>query len=241
MSYSTGEGVKQDATQAVYWIRKAAEQGYARAQFNLGVCYTSGEGVEQDFAQAADWYRKAADQSDVDAQFNLGTYYADGIGVEQDSAKAVSWYRKAADQGDVLAQFNLGVCHAYGTGVESDKSQALYWLQKAADQGHAKAAELIAELKAPKKSGGCYIATAVYGSYNCPQVWTLRRYRDNSLARTSRGRALIRVYYAISPSLVKCFGTMGWFQRIWKRPLDAFVARLQAGGVENTPYMDRSR
>jgi tetratricopeptide (TPR) repeat protein len=91
----------------------------------------------------------------------------------------------------------------------------------------------------PKKSGGCYIATAVYGSYNCPQVWTLRRYRDNSLARTACGRALIRAYYAVSPSLVKWFGTREWFQRIWKRPLDAFVARLQAGGVENTPYMDR--
>ena len=29
-----------------------------------------------------------------------------------------------------------------------------------------------------KSSGGCYVATAVYGSYDCPQVWTLRRYRD---------------------------------------------------------------
>jgi hypothetical protein len=90
-------------------------------------------------------------------------------------------------------------------------------------------------------SGGCYIATAVYGSYNCPQVWTLRRYRDNSLARTACGRALIQAYYAMSPSLVKRFGNREWFQRIWKRPLDAFVARLQAGGVENTPYLDRAK
>ena len=33
-------------------------------------------------------------------------------------------------------------------------------------------------------SGGCYVATAVYGSYDCPQVWTLRRYRDDTLAET---------------------------------------------------------
>ena len=46
------------------------------------------------------------------------------------------------------------------------------------------------------KSGGCYVATAVYGSYDCPQVWTLRRYRDFALAETWHGRAFIHLYYA---------------------------------------------
>ncbi|NLX93020.1 MAG: hypothetical protein GXZ02_03995, partial [Clostridiales bacterium] len=40
-------------------------------------------------------------------------------------------------------------------------------------------------------TGGCYVATAVYGSYDCPQVWTLRRYRDYTLAETWYGRAFI--------------------------------------------------
>ena len=31
---------------------------------------------------------------------------------------------------------------------------------------------------------GCYVATAVYGSYDCPEIWTLRRFRDKVLART---------------------------------------------------------
>ena len=47
---------------------------------------------------------------------------------------------------------------------------------------------------------GCYIATAVYGSYDCPEVWTLRRYRDNELAKTWYGRAFIHSCYAISPT-----------------------------------------
>ena len=42
-------------------------------------------------------------------------------------------------------------------------------------------------------SDGCYVATAVYGSYDCPQVWTLRRFRDNALAKTWYGRACIRI------------------------------------------------
>ena len=93
----------------------------------------------------------------------------------------------------------------------------------------------------PKKStGGCYVATAVYGSYDCPQVWTLRRYRDYTLAETWYGRAFIHFYYAISPTLVKWFGHTEWFKNMWKEKLDRMVANLNADGVEDTPYNDRS-
>lgn len=90
----------------------------------------------------------------------------------------------------------------------------------------------------PKKSGGCYIATCVYGSYDCPEVWTLRRFRDNSLARTFWGRTFIRVYYAISPKLVKHFGEKKWFVCIWKKQLDGMVSKLKKNGFEDTPYYD---
>ena len=86
---------------------------------------------------------------------------------------------------------------------------------------------------------GCYIATAVYGSYDCPEVWILRRFRDNTLAETWYGRVFVRVYYAVSPTLVKWFGKSTWFKRIWKAPLDKLVAKLSAYGVENTPYVDK--
>lgn len=89
------------------------------------------------------------------------------------------------------------------------------------------------------KKGGCYIATAVYGSYDCPQVWTLRRYRDNTLAETWYGRAFIRFYYAISPTLVSWFGERKWFKQLWKGKLDYMVERLKRNGVKDTPYDDR--
>ena len=88
-------------------------------------------------------------------------------------------------------------------------------------------------------SGGCYVATAVYGSYDCPEVWTLRRFRDNILASTWYGRAFIRMYYAISPTLVKWFGHTEWFKKMWKGKLDKMVTSLNEGGVESTPYVDR--
>ena len=91
----------------------------------------------------------------------------------------------------------------------------------------------------PASSGGCYVATAVYGSYDCPEVWTLRRYRDYTLAETWYGRAFIRTYYAISPTLVRWFGDTAWFKAMWKQPLDRMVSNLLENGVENTPYVDK--
>jgi hypothetical protein len=86
---------------------------------------------------------------------------------------------------------------------------------------------------------GCYVATAVYGSYDCPQVWTLRRYRDNMLAQKWYGRAFIHTYYAISPTLVKWFGDTAWFRNMWKPKLDRMVKNLHEQGVEDTPYNDK--
>lgn len=89
------------------------------------------------------------------------------------------------------------------------------------------------------KKGGCYVATCVYGSYDCPQVWTLRRFRDNTLGTTWYGRLFIRTYYAVSPTIVKWFGKTDWFKKMWRGTLDRMVKELEANGVENTPYEDK--
>ncbi|MBR4148456.1 MAG: TFIIB-type zinc finger domain-containing protein [Bacteroidales bacterium] len=94
-------------------------------------------------------------------------------------------------------------------------------------------------LPAFKTSNGCYVATAIYGSYNCPEVWTLRRFRDNTLDTTWYGRAFIKTYYTISPTLVKWFGETRWFKKMWRKPLDRMVSSLQRKGVESTPYQDK--
>ena len=62
--------------EAVKWYRLAAEQGNARAQYNLGYAYDNGEGVEQDYVEAVKWFRLAAEQGNADAQYNLGYAYA---------------------------------------------------------------------------------------------------------------------------------------------------------------------
>lgn len=95
------------------------------------------------------------------------------------------------------------------------------------------------EVKKAKKSGGCYVATCVYGSYDCPEVWTLRRFRDDILSKNFFGRLFIKCYYAVSPTAVKLFGGYLWFHKLFKAPLDKLVVKLQKQGVENTPYNDK--
>ena len=89
------------------------------------------------------------------------------------------------------------------------------------------------------QSSGCYVATCIYGSYDCPEVWTLRRYRDYKLDTTWHGRLFIKTYYAISPTIVKYFGKTNWFKKLWKGKLDKMVAKLQDQGYESTQYNDK--
>ena len=57
--------------QAVYWYRKAAEQGDDDGQFLLGYMYENGKGVAKDMGEAARLYRLAADQGSAAAQSSL--------------------------------------------------------------------------------------------------------------------------------------------------------------------------
>jgi hypothetical protein len=57
-----GQGVPQDHAEAAKWFRRAADQGLAGGQFNLGVLYGNGQGVPKDFVQAYLWFSLAAKQ-----------------------------------------------------------------------------------------------------------------------------------------------------------------------------------
>ena len=84
--------------------------------------------------------------------------------------------------------------------------------------------------------GRCYVATSIYGSYDCPEVWTLRRFRDNTLDKNIFGRLFIKSYYATSPTIVKYFGDKKIFNKIFKPILDRFVKKLNEKGVKSTFY-----
>jgi TPR repeat protein len=93
--YANGLGVQKNAASAVQWYSKAAQQGDASAQYNLGLMYANGQGVSKDYAIAAKWYRKAAEQGLPEAMFNLGVAYLNGAGVQRSDKAAAGWYYKA--------------------------------------------------------------------------------------------------------------------------------------------------
>ena len=110
--------------EALECYRKAAEQGFAAAQNNLGFSYQEGAVVPRSYPEAVRWYRKAAAQGFAAAQNNLGVCFRDSIGLPQDFGKAVHWFRLAAEQGLAAAQNNLGVRYYRGQGVETNYVEA---------------------------------------------------------------------------------------------------------------------
>jgi TPR repeat protein len=83
--------------------KSSAEQGEARAQYNLGWMYEKGKGVLKDPKQAVKWYRKGAEQGHSKAQYNLGLMYINGTGILKDLGKAKHWINKAYEGGDAEA------------------------------------------------------------------------------------------------------------------------------------------
>ena len=120
-------------------LRRAAEQGHAYAQFNLGALYELGEGVPKNEAEAVRWYRKAAEQEHAEARYHLARMYAIGKGVKENDAEAMKWLRMSAEQGYSQAQLNLGYRHCIGKGVSKDATEAAVWTRRAAEQGHMEA------------------------------------------------------------------------------------------------------
>ena len=93
------EGITHDYAKACQWYEKAAAQGYAEAQYNLGNHYYNGKGVRQDYVKTRELWEKAAVQGDAEAQFNLGIMYANGKGVRQDYRTAKEWFGMACKNG----------------------------------------------------------------------------------------------------------------------------------------------
>ena len=142
--YYKGEGgVQKDLEKAVWYYEKAAEKGYAEAQYQIGFSYWSGDGVEEDHKMAVEWWKKAAEQGHAKAQYKIGYCYALGEEVEEDHKMAVEWWRKAAEQGYAKAQYKIGFSYWFGAGVEKDTKIAAEWWKKAAEQGHAEAQYMI--------------------------------------------------------------------------------------------------
>jgi uncharacterized protein len=102
-AYEIGDGVEQNADEAIKRYRLAASEGYALSQASLGRMYRDGIGVPQDAAEAVKWYRLAADQGNAGAQRRLAAMYTFGLGIQRDSAEGSKWYHKLIERAPAAA------------------------------------------------------------------------------------------------------------------------------------------
>lgn len=105
------EAAKTDSSalpEAVNYLRKSADQGYAMAQAQMGLLHVAGHGVSKDTVAGVSWLQKAADQGNAKAQYNLGVIYITGEGsIPADPVKGVRFIAQAAAQGHEQAKLIL--------------------------------------------------------------------------------------------------------------------------------------
>lgn len=130
MNALIGAGPSRNDLNAVDYIRRSAELGYAPAQVTLGYFYDTGSVLAREPDQAAAWYRKAALQDDSLAEWLLGREILLGVGI-RDLNEASDWLQKAARRGDPFAQYLLGQIRL----ERNDYPKAAEWFGKAANQG----------------------------------------------------------------------------------------------------------
>jgi localization factor PodJL len=117
-------------------LRKAANLGYAPAEFYLAKLYEDGQsGLTKDLAEARRWTQRAAEAGDRKAMHNLALYYFEGSGGPKNLTEAAQWFRRAADLGLVDSQYNLGRLYEEGFGVSQNPAEAYKWYLIAAHSG----------------------------------------------------------------------------------------------------------
>ena len=156
--YADGRGNLQvDQVEAFVCFQKAAQGGYALAQFELARMYAEGVGTPEDPEQATFWYEVVAENGHEQAQYQTAELeFHKAVAAESVAAsvkgegtkfndykehlkKAVTWYRAAAEQGHVEALYALGRLFASGEGVRRDYDEAVRFYRAAAEKGHAEA------------------------------------------------------------------------------------------------------
>jgi TPR repeat protein len=130
--YEQGFGVPADSQEAMFWNRKAAQQGERTAQLQLAKAL---ETVNRD--EAMEWYRKAGRQELPDAQLRLAQLHLENP--NRNCKEALRWYERAAENGVAQAMYELGRIHQSDECGVRDPAKAYVWFQTGARYGSQEA------------------------------------------------------------------------------------------------------
>lgn len=142
-----------DRTQAMHWLKKAAELGHSQAQCDLGYAYSSGSGLSVDYNQSVKWYKLSSASGCAQAMCNLGNAYADGRGVPVDNEEAVRLWKLAASLKNEVGQFYLGRAYFLGEqGLAEDVIEGRRLVKLSSKNGFMAATEFLSKIDGIQKS-----------------------------------------------------------------------------------------
>ncbi len=135
--YTDGTGTEKNLKKAAEWYERAANMGFAPAQYIIGNFNEKGLGVDKDPAVAAQWYEQAARGGNIIAMHNLAVLTAtpNALSAEPNMSEAFKWFSNAADYGVRDSQVNAGIFHTKGFGTEVNLVEAYKWFAIAAKAG----------------------------------------------------------------------------------------------------------
>ncbi|KAF7722301.1 hypothetical protein EC973_003452 [Apophysomyces ossiformis] len=130
-----GDGVIEDAENALKWFLKSAENGDKYAQYMVSMHFEYGIVVEKDVTKAKEFLLKSAEQGFADAQAALGIHY-----VEQEQySEGKLWLERAVQQNNRRALLKLGVMYEIAQGVVQSNDKAITYYRQAAMLGEPRA------------------------------------------------------------------------------------------------------
>jgi TPR repeat protein/GTPase SAR1 family protein len=120
--------IEKNPEEAFFWFEKAAQNGHALSQYNLGLMYEKGIGISQNIPKSFEWFKKAASQNILNAFVSLGLLYQskDKLG------KSLTWFEKAGRQGHEESQYMLGRYNK----AEFKYDVAFKWFVAASEKNH---------------------------------------------------------------------------------------------------------
>ncbi len=130
-SYMNGEGVTCNYTEAIKWLKKAADNKMPLAYNQLGHCYYRLE----NYQEAIVWYKKAIDDMYFYSNRTLSNTTCCLLGScyyhLKNYQEAIIWLKKAIENGDTDSYFWLGRCYS----VQQNYQEAIIWYKKAVENG----------------------------------------------------------------------------------------------------------
>lgn len=167
--FDFGEDCKPNRGKAMELYARAAREGCAPAQYNLGVCYL--EEKTPQYAKALDCFAAAARKGHVKASLWAGQMFEKGQGTAVNLKTAAAYYDWAARAGEAEAQRRIAALYERGMGVPYDVNKAFEWYRRSAGnncpQGLVGLGNCYAEGKGTAKDGklafDCYKKAADLG------------------------------------------------------------------------------